>query len=92
VAAVVGPMFILPNVGLNEWGHAFWFVDELFSAPLHWGFVTLGWCGLFGAAGGVAAQIVSRMSNLADVIWNNAPKSILDPFPSQVGPGHKTVY
>ncbi len=28
VAAVVGPMFILPNVGLNEWGHAFWFVDE----------------------------------------------------------------
>jgi methane monooxygenase/ammonia monooxygenase subunit C len=59
VAAVVGPMFILPNVGLNEWGHAFWFVDELFSAPLHWGFVTLGWCGLFGAGGGVAAQIVS---------------------------------
>mgnify|MGYP003396721743 FL=1 len=84
VAAVVGPMFILPNVGLNEWGHAFWFVDELFAAPLHWGFVTLGWCGLFGAAGGVAAQIVSRMSNLADVIWNNAPKSILDPFPAQV--------
>ena len=84
VAAVVGPMFILPNVGLNEWGHAFWFVDELFAAPLHWGFVTLGWCGLFGAGGGVAAQIVSRMSNLADVIWNNAPKSILDPFPKQV--------
>ena len=59
VAAVVGPMFILPNVGLNEWGHAFWFVDELFSAPLHWGFVTLGWCGLFGGTGGVAAQIVA---------------------------------
>jgi methane/ammonia monooxygenase subunit C len=92
VAAVVGPMMILPNVGLNEWGHAFWFVDELFSAPLHWGFVTLGWCGLFGAAGGVAAQIVSRMSNLADVIWNNAPKSILDPFPSQVATGQKTGY
>ena len=84
VAAVVGPMFILPNVGLNEWGHAFWFVDEMFAAPLHWGFVSLGWCGLFGAAGGVAAQTVSRMSNLADVIWNNAPKSILDPFSSQI--------
>ena len=68
------------------------FVDELFSAPLHWGFVTLGWCGLFGAAGGVAAQIVSRMSNLADVIWNNAPKSILDPFSSQVETGAKTGY
>ena len=48
VGAIVGPMMILPNVGLNEWGHAFWFVDELFAAPLHWGFVTLGWCGLFG--------------------------------------------
>ncbi len=84
VAAVVGPMFILPNVGLNEWGHAFWFVDEMFAAPLHWGFVSLGWFGLFGGAGGVAAQTVSRMSNLADVIWNNAPKSILDPFSSQI--------
>jgi hypothetical protein len=39
VGAIVGPMMILPNVGLNEWGHAFWFVDELFAAPLHWGFV-----------------------------------------------------
>ncbi|MDC8446864.1 MAG: methane monooxygenase/ammonia monooxygenase subunit C [Nitrospira sp.] len=27
-------------MGLNEWGHAFWFVDELFSALLHWGLVT----------------------------------------------------
>ena len=34
---------ILPNVGLNEWGHAFWFMEELFVAPLHWGFVILGW-------------------------------------------------
>jgi methane/ammonia monooxygenase subunit C len=38
----------------------------------------------------VAAQIVSRMSNLADVIWNNAPKAILDPFPSQVAGGAKS--
>jgi len=52
----------------------------------------LGWCGLFGAAGGVAAQIVSRMSNLADVVWNNAPKAILDPFPSQVNPNAKAGY
>jgi len=39
----------------------------------------------------VAAQIVSRMSNLADVIWNNAPKSILDPFPAQVATGEKSA-
>jgi methane/ammonia monooxygenase subunit C len=30
------------------------------------------------------------MSNLADVIWNNAPKSILDPFSSQVATGTKS--
>ncbi len=68
-----------------------WFVGELLAAPLRWGCVTLGWCGLFGAAGGVATQIVSRMSNLADVIWNNAPKRILEPFPAQVQ-GAKSVY
>jgi methane/ammonia monooxygenase subunit C len=38
----------------------------------------------------VAAQIVSRMSNLADVIWNNAPKSILDPFRAQISAGTQT--
>jgi methane/ammonia monooxygenase subunit C len=26
------------------------------------------------------------------VIWNNAPKSILDPFPSQVNPNAKSGY
>ena len=62
---------------------AFWFVDEMFAALLHWGFISLGWCGLFGAAGGVAAQTVSRMSNLADVIWNNAPKASLIHFPAR---------
>ena len=81
VGAIVGPMMILPNVGLNEWGHAFWFVDELFAAPLHWGFVTLGWCGLFGGTGGVAAQIVARMSNLCDVVWNNESKDCLKVIP-----------
>jgi methane/ammonia monooxygenase subunit C len=81
VGAIVGPLMILPNVGLNEWGHAFWFVDELFAAPLHWGFVILGWCGLFGGTGGVAAQIVARMSNLCDVVWNNESKDCLHVIP-----------
>lgn len=40
---VVGPFTILPNVGLNEWGHTFWFMEEIFVAPLHWGFVALAW-------------------------------------------------
>jgi len=40
----------------------------------------------------VAAQIVSRMSNLADVIWNNESKAILNPFASQVGTSARTGY
>ena len=76
VMAIAGPLMILPNVGLNEWGHAFWFMEELFSAPLHWGFVILGWSGLF--AGGIAAQIITRYSNLTDVIWNGQSKVILN--------------
>jgi hypothetical protein len=40
----------------------------------------------------VAAQIVSRMSNLADVIWNSESKAILDPFSKQVGSGARTGY
>jgi len=51
-------------------------MEELFSAPLHWGFVILGWSGLF--AGGVAAQIITRYSNLTDVIWNNSDPIILN--------------
>jgi len=62
VLAVVGPFMIMPNVGLNEWGHAFWFMEELFSAPLHWGFVVLGWSAL--ALGGVLMQVVIRVNEL----------------------------
>lgn len=65
--AVVGPFMILPNVGLNEWGHAFWFMEEFFAAPLHWGFVTLGWTGL--ALGGVLMQVMFRLSHLADKVY-----------------------
>ena len=62
IMAIAGPFMILPNVGLNEWGHAFWFMEELFTAPLHWGFVVLGWAGL--ALGGVLVQIVKRVNEL----------------------------
>jgi hypothetical protein len=28
----IGPFMIIPNVGLNEWDHTFWFMEELFIA------------------------------------------------------------
>jgi len=57
--AVLGPFLILPNVAYNEWGHAFWISEEIFSLPLHWGFVIFGWAAL--AFGGLLAQVLNRL-------------------------------
>ncbi|CAN2534706.1 MAG TPA: bacterial ammonia monooxygenase, subunit AmoC [Methylosinus sp.] len=58
----VGPFMIIPNVGLNEWGHTFWFMEELFVAPLHWGFVFFGWMAL--GVFGVVLQLLMRIKAL----------------------------
>ena len=58
----IGPFMIIPNVGLNEWGHTFWFMEELFVAPLHWGFVFFGWMAL--GVFGVVLQILGRIHSL----------------------------
>ncbi len=62
IMAVLGPGLILPNLGFNEWGHAFWMTEEIFSHPLHWGFPVLGWTGL--ALGGLFIQVIGRMAVL----------------------------
>lgn len=62
IMAVLGPGMILPNLGFNEWGHAFWMTEEIFSHPLHWGFPILGWTGL--ALGGLFIQVIGRMAEL----------------------------
>ena len=59
---VVGPFLILPNLGYNEWGHAFWLMEEVFTAPLHWGFVVLGWS--LVALAGLLVQVVQHLSEL----------------------------
>lgn len=61
---VVGPGLILPNLGYNEWGHAFWLMEEWFTAPLHWGFVVLGWS--LVALGGVLVQLVQHVKEVMD--------------------------
>jgi methane/ammonia monooxygenase subunit C len=62
----VGPFMIIPNVGLNEWGHTFWFMEELFVAPLHYGFVFFGWFAF--AACGVFVQIFRRIAEICGPI------------------------
>lgn len=63
---VAGPIMIMPNLGLNEWGHTFFYAEELFAAPIHWGFVLLGWATF--AAGGLVVQILTRVVELTRVI------------------------
>lgn len=63
---VAGPIMIMPNLGLNEWGHTFFYAEELFAAPIHWGFVLLGWATF--AAGGLVVQILTRVVELTKVV------------------------
>jgi methane/ammonia monooxygenase subunit C len=60
--AVLAPAVTLPSVAYNEWGHAYWLMEELFIAPLHWGFVMLAWCLL--AFLGVIGQSLPRLAEL----------------------------
>jgi methane/ammonia monooxygenase subunit C len=57
-----GPFMILPSAGLNEWGHTFWVMEELFVAPVNWTFVFFGWFTL--AVFGVSLQILERLREL----------------------------
>ncbi len=63
--AISAPVLIMPNLGFNEWGHTFFYAEELFAAPIHWGFVVLGW-GLFGQAG-FLVQCIARVKVLTDL-------------------------
>lgn len=64
--AIGGPILIVPNIGFNEWGHTFFYAEELFGAPVHWGFAGLGLALL--ALGGVIVHIVQRMKELIDEV------------------------
>lgn len=64
--AVFGPFMIFVSVGFNEWGHTFWFREEFFAAPIHWGFVIGVWFAL--GVGGILLQGVTRLIELLDQI------------------------
>lgn len=62
LAVVCGIFMIMPNYGFNEWGHTFFYAEELFAAPVHWGFVVMGWSLFFLIP--LAIQIIQRMAQL----------------------------
>jgi len=57
-----GPLLMLPNISFNEWGHTFFYAEELFAAPIHWGFLVFGWSAF--ALGGFLVQCLTRMQQL----------------------------
>lgn len=59
------PLLIMPNLGYNEWGHTFFYAEELFAAPVHYGFVMLGW-GFF-AISGFIIECIKRVIILTKV-------------------------
>lgn len=66
LGVVCGIFLIMPNYGFNEWGHTFFYAEELFAAPIHWGFVVLGWSLFF--LGPLAVQIMQRMAQLISIV------------------------
>ena len=59
------PLLIMPNLGYNEWGHTFFYAEELFAAPIHYGFVMLAW-GFF-AISGFIIECIKRVITLTKV-------------------------
>ncbi|WP_022950074.1 methane monooxygenase/ammonia monooxygenase subunit C [Methylohalobius crimeensis] len=88
---VVGPFTILPNVGFNEWGHTFWFMEEIFVAPLHWGFVVFCWFAL--SVMGVMLQVFSSILYLIenDLLSEN-PEALLVETGKPKEPSFPSIY
>jgi methane/ammonia monooxygenase subunit C len=72
LVVAIGPFMIIPNVGLNEWGHTFWFMEELFVAPLHWGFVFFGWMAL-----GVFGVVLQILLNVREIIGRDGVAALI---------------
>jgi len=62
LCVVCGILMIMPNYGFNEWGHTFFYAEELFAAPIHYGFVFLGWSLFFLVP--LAMQLIGNMARL----------------------------
>ena len=60
--AVLGFFMAGPVVAFNEWAHTFFYAEELFGAPVHWGFVMAIFFLVF--LGGFVAQCLQRVRQL----------------------------
>jgi methane/ammonia monooxygenase subunit C len=60
-----GPLLVFPTVGYNEWGHTFFYAEELFAAPIHWGFVVVSW--VFFGFTDLIVQCLNRVIQLTRI-------------------------
>src|SRR5207248_8629367 len=61
---LTGSFFLLFWVGFNEFGHSFFTPEEVFSAPLHWGFNSFAY--LLAGTFAVWFQTAPRLFELVD--------------------------
>lgn len=77
-----GVFLLFVWVAFNEWGHSFWIAEELFSAPLHWGFVAFAFMA-FGLIG-VFTQTLSRVIDImkttvaSEQLGSGLPAGVVD--------------
>jgi methane/ammonia monooxygenase subunit C len=62
--AMLGFFMAGPVVAFNEWAHTFFYAEELFGAPVHWGFVVAIFFLVF--LGGFVLQCLQRMRQLTE--------------------------
>ncbi len=74
LAVVCGIFMIMPNYGFNEWGHTFFYAEELFAAPIHYGFVVLGWSLFFLVP--LAIQMIQRMAQLIGEVSKDSKAAV----------------
>ncbi|MDY6942071.1 MAG: methane monooxygenase/ammonia monooxygenase subunit C [Pseudomonadota bacterium] len=60
--SILGFMMALPVVAFNEWGHTFFYAEELFASPVHWFFVLAAFNLVF--LGGFVVQCLQRMREI----------------------------
>lgn len=64
--AVLGFFMVGPVVAFNEWGHTFFYAEELFGSPVHWFFALAAFFVLCLA--GFAVQCLQRVRELTELV------------------------
>ena len=85
VLMIAAGLTLMVQVSFNEWAHSFWITEEIFSAPLHWPFITFAY--LYASIFAVWNQSMARvleMKSKEDVAKGEATTIFDHPTMTQV--------